>query len=188
MFYTKKPILKNFGIFTGKHLCSNLFLNNFAGLRPSTLLKKRFQHRYFHVNISKNTCEHLLKNIYERLLLRVPCWNFATTQIFMNKNKYILLNAKSFNFVTLEIQVLYWVSICKLLKISLPTIQLWGEIFINFLTSDHLRIFKTLVLRSIFPFCSICQLFYRIFCYIAACHSVTLHTASKWNDRLNKQK
>ena len=34
-------VLKNFTKFTGKHLRQSLFLNKFAGLRPTTLLKKR---------------------------------------------------------------------------------------------------------------------------------------------------
>ena len=42
-FY-KINALKNFGIFTGKHLCWRFFLINF---------KKRLQHRCFHVNIAK---------------------------------------------------------------------------------------------------------------------------------------
>ena len=37
----KKGVLKNFAKFTGKHLCQSLFFNKVAGLRPTTLLKKR---------------------------------------------------------------------------------------------------------------------------------------------------
>ena len=44
---------KNFAKFTVKHLCQNLFFNKVAGLRPATLLKKRFWHRCFHVNFTK---------------------------------------------------------------------------------------------------------------------------------------
>ena len=36
----KKIVLRNFSKFTGKHLCQSLFLNEVAGLRPATLLKK----------------------------------------------------------------------------------------------------------------------------------------------------
>ena len=39
VFY-RKGAFRNFAKFTGKHLCQNLFYNNFAGLRPSTLFKK----------------------------------------------------------------------------------------------------------------------------------------------------
>ena len=39
VFY-KKVVLKNFAEFIGKHLSQSLFLNNIAGLKPATLLKK----------------------------------------------------------------------------------------------------------------------------------------------------
>ena len=58
----------------------------------------------------------ILKNICKRLLLRVSYWNFATTQ-----TKFCI----------------EFLSICKLLKISLSTIRLRGEIFINFFPSDQ---------------------------------------------------
>ena len=35
----KKHVLRNFAKFTGKHLCQSIFLNEFAGVRPATLLK-----------------------------------------------------------------------------------------------------------------------------------------------------
>ena len=41
----KKGVLKNFAIFSGKHLCWSLFLINF--------IKKRLQHRCFPANIVK---------------------------------------------------------------------------------------------------------------------------------------
>ena len=37
----------------GKHLCQSLFLNKVAGLRPTTLLKKRLWHRSFQANFVK---------------------------------------------------------------------------------------------------------------------------------------
>ena len=49
MFY-KKPVLKNFLVITGKHLCRSLLFNKVAELRPATLLKKRLQHKCFCVN------------------------------------------------------------------------------------------------------------------------------------------
>ena len=49
VFY-KKDALKNFTKFTGKHLCRNHFFSKVAGLRPATLLKKRFGHMCFPVN------------------------------------------------------------------------------------------------------------------------------------------
>ena len=51
--FCKKGVLRNFPKFTGKHLCQSLFFNTVAGLRPSTLLKKRLWHRCFPVNFVK---------------------------------------------------------------------------------------------------------------------------------------
>ena len=48
----KKPVLKNFVRFTGKHLCRSL-INKLAGLQPETLLKSRLRHKYFPVNFAK---------------------------------------------------------------------------------------------------------------------------------------
>ena len=39
--FCKKGVLRNFAKFTGKHLCQSLFFNKVAGLRSTTLLKKR---------------------------------------------------------------------------------------------------------------------------------------------------
>ena len=49
----QKGVLRNFTKFTGKHLCQSLFFNKVAGLRLSTLLKKRLRHRCFLVNFVK---------------------------------------------------------------------------------------------------------------------------------------
>ena len=51
--FFKKAVLKNFAIFTGKHLCQSLFLNKVAGLRPVTLLKRVTNTGVFPVNIAK---------------------------------------------------------------------------------------------------------------------------------------
>ena len=52
MFF-KIGVLKNFSMFAKKHLCSSLFLIKLGPWRPAFLLKKRFQHRCFPVNIAK---------------------------------------------------------------------------------------------------------------------------------------
>ena len=65
VFY-KKTVLKNFAIFTGKHLCWSLFLNKVTGLQVVSL-----QHRCFPVNIAKFVRALALKNISEHLLLNV---------------------------------------------------------------------------------------------------------------------
>ena len=77
----KKGVLRNFTKFTGKHLCQSLFFNKVAGLRPATfLLKKTPQHRCFPVNITKFLRTPILKNISERLLLKLG--NLRNIQIF----------------------------------------------------------------------------------------------------------
>ena len=40
--FVKKGALKNFANFKGKHLCQGLVFNKVVGLRPATLLKRRF--------------------------------------------------------------------------------------------------------------------------------------------------
>ena len=49
----RKGVPRNFGKFTGKHLCQSLFFNKVVGLRPATLLKKRLWHRCFPMNFPK---------------------------------------------------------------------------------------------------------------------------------------
>ena len=44
--------------------------NKVVGLRASSFIKKRLQHRYFAVNISKCLRTPILKNTWERLLLK----------------------------------------------------------------------------------------------------------------------
>ena len=49
----KKGVIKYFTKFSEKRLCWSIFLNKVADLRPTTLLKKRLQHKYFPVNFVK---------------------------------------------------------------------------------------------------------------------------------------
>ena len=56
----KKGFLKNFAIFTGKHLCWSFFLTN--------CIKKRFQHKYFPGSIVK--------------LLRILLWRASANDCF----------------------------------------------------------------------------------------------------------
>ena len=63
--FRKKGVLKNFTIFTRKHLCWSLF-----GVFGVIFIKKRLQHRYFPVNITKFLGTPILKNIWERLYLK----------------------------------------------------------------------------------------------------------------------
>ena len=52
--FCRKSVFRNFAKFTWKNLCQDLFFNKAAGLRISTLLKKRLWHRYFHVDFAKS--------------------------------------------------------------------------------------------------------------------------------------
>ena len=80
-------VLKNFAIFTGKHLCWSL---NLIKLRPSgsclrdcNFVKKRLQHRCFSVNIAT-----FLWNIYSEEHLRKE---FCRYQHSFTANQQILL-------------------------------------------------------------------------------------------------
>ena len=65
-----KGVFRNFGKFTGKHLCQSVFFNKVAGLGPATLLKKRFWHRCFPVNVAKFLSKNnFFKNTSWQLLL-----------------------------------------------------------------------------------------------------------------------
>ena len=68
----KKGVLRNFGKFTGKHLCQSLFFNKVADLRPATLLKKRLWHTCFPANFAKFLRTQFLQNTSGRLLLYYP--------------------------------------------------------------------------------------------------------------------
>ena len=56
--FRKKGVLKNFAIFTRKHLCWSLF-----SVFGVNFIKERLQHRYFPVNITKFLRTAILKNI-----------------------------------------------------------------------------------------------------------------------------
>ena len=75
--FLKKHALKNFAIFTQKHLCWSFFLTKLL----FNFIKRRHQHRCFPVNIAKflrapilhNVCEWLLltfSNIYDSIFLK----------------------------------------------------------------------------------------------------------------------
>ena len=65
--FRKKGVLKIFAIFTRKHLCWSFF-----GVFEGNFIKKKLQHRYFAVNITKFLRTPILKNIWERLHLKQP--------------------------------------------------------------------------------------------------------------------
>ena len=70
----KKAVLKDFAIFTKKHLRWILFLNKNAGLQSWNFIKKRLQHRCFPVNIAKFLRTFVLKSACERLFEHFPTW------------------------------------------------------------------------------------------------------------------
>ena len=70
----KRSFLRNFVKFTGKHLCQSLFFNKVAGLRPTTLLRKRFWHRCFPVNFAKFLRAPFLQNSPGQMLLIWVRW------------------------------------------------------------------------------------------------------------------
>ena len=62
---SKKNALKNFALFTRKHLCLSFF-----DVFWVNFIKKRLKHRYFPVNIRKFLRTPILNNIWERLHLK----------------------------------------------------------------------------------------------------------------------
>ena len=65
----KRGVLKYFPKFTGKHLCQSLFFNKVAGLRPTTVLKRKLWHRCFSMNFAKILRITFLQNTSGLLLL-----------------------------------------------------------------------------------------------------------------------
>ena len=91
----KKTFLKNFAIFTGKRLCRSLFFNQNVGLQAYNFIKKRLQHRCFPDNAVKFLRITILKNICERLLVKVfpfmlvwsfPAWTNNITSYIRNED------------------------------------------------------------------------------------------------------
>ena len=82
----KKTVIKNFAIFTGlKHLCWSLFSNKNACLKACNFIKKTLQHRWFLDSTAKFLRTAILKNLCERLLLRVLPFMLVWTFSYMNK-------------------------------------------------------------------------------------------------------
>ena len=65
-FSIKKAVLKYFAIST-RNTCDGSF-QKLTGLKACNFMKKRPQHRCFHVNIAKSLRLRILKNICKRLL------------------------------------------------------------------------------------------------------------------------
>ena len=86
----KKVVLRNFAKFTGKHLLQRHFLNQVAGLRPATLLKKGLWLWIF----SKFLRTPFLQNTSGRLLLYLVALNWI---IFVNNFLIGALGTNGFN-------------------------------------------------------------------------------------------
>ena len=80
MCSVKKGILKNFVIFTGKHLFWSLFFAR----RPANLLKKDSNTVVFHMNIAKFLRTTILKNFCE-WLLGLYLQNQSTGDVLQNR-------------------------------------------------------------------------------------------------------
>ena len=78
----KKAVLKNYAILNGKH-CVGVSLEQTR--RPSSCnsIEKRLQHRWFSVNIAKILRTPILKNMWERLLLRFKSYKSAVLCSFV---------------------------------------------------------------------------------------------------------
>ena len=115
--------------------------------------------------------EHFEEHLrYERSLLCMSCWNFATTQNFVNKNNYMFLNVKKHQFCDFGNTTFILSFHMKTFK-NIAIHNLIARL--DFHQVLRIRpIFNTLVVCYIFPFCSICQVFCNIFFDIAVCLSV----------------
>ena len=78
VFYKKKLFLK-ISKYSQENTCVIVFFNKNVGLQACNFIKKRLQHRSFHKNTATFLRTAILKNICERMLLRV--WTFS----YMNK-------------------------------------------------------------------------------------------------------
>ena len=68
--FCRKGILRNFARFAGKYLCQSPVFNKVVGLRPATLLKQRFWHRYYLVSFAKFLRTPFFKEHLRWLLLK----------------------------------------------------------------------------------------------------------------------
>ena len=93
----KLGVLKNFLKFTGEHLYRSLFLIKLQAFQPSTLLKKRFQHRCFHVNFT-NGAGKLILNFIKKMTVKKTNYGSSWKQkgsFLKNQKKKASENLKS---------------------------------------------------------------------------------------------
>ena len=80
VFY-KNAVLKSFSILSRKICVFESLPNKVAALQISNVFKKRFQRRYFVVNIAKFLKKLILKKVCERLLLNIVKENYSSMKI-----------------------------------------------------------------------------------------------------------
>ena len=106
--FCKKGVLRNSAKFTGEHLCQSLFFNNVAGLRPTTLLKKRlwcvflwilwnfYEHLFLQNNSGGCLCTHLFPPLSsDGLFFVTPEWFLV---FWWNFAHYHLISPEEFQF------------------------------------------------------------------------------------------
>ena len=142
MFY-KKAVIKNFSIFTGKYLCSSLFLIKLRTLRSSDLQKKRFQHKCFSVNIAKFLKKLILKKICERLLLLWLCSEYCKAKLFIHEDCKISVKCFSTFAGNTSTRVSFLIVAACNLSLSLfkKRFSHWcfTDSYLNFLTTTFLK-------------------------------------------------
>ena len=79
--FCKKAVQRNFAKFTGIHLCQCLFFNKVAGLSPASLLKRRYWHMCFPVNVAKFLRTPFLTEHLCWLLLPILTCDFNDTNL-----------------------------------------------------------------------------------------------------------
>ena len=132
-------VLRNLAKFTGKHLCHSLFFNKFAGLRPTTLLKKRLWHRRFPLKFAKFLrSPFFTEHLWWLLLVFLEHLAFSQIhdlldQIYFQK---IGLGLKKNNlFLTIYLQIdrisLKWIMEMSSTLVNFPT-KLNSLIYVNF--------------------------------------------------------
>ena len=121
--YSKKQppgdTLKNSTKFTGRHLCQSLFLNNVAGIRPATLLKKRPCRWCFPMNFVKFfRIIAFLEHLWQLLLylyISVKSNMEATQQYVKFVWNYVINVVMVSSLLTLnKFQTLFWCLHCWL--------------------------------------------------------------------------
>ena len=91
--FCAKGVLKNFGKFTGKHLCQSLFFNKVADLRLAALLKRRLWHRCFPVDFANFLRTSISTEHLQCLLLKFIS-NHTKEMLYMNTILRILKGKK----------------------------------------------------------------------------------------------